>query len=188
MATGTICSPRTIVHILFGMAGDALSRRPGPALPCMAGQAGGCPVAAGQGIAGRPVIERQRLFPAVDVMAGLAGLAEPAKMRILSGVAGYAGCRNAAKMRTLPVAADTGCTGMSPQKWIVGQLVIEAGMRKTHEWKGATVMVAVADLAGLRPRIRLSMEATAAPNVCTNAGMACQTFSVLSLTGKGFVA
>lgn len=148
MAAGTICSTRAIVHILLRMAGNALCGRPCPALPGMAGQAGCRPVAAGQCIARRPVIERERP-PAVHIVTGLAVLSEATQMRVFLRVAGCAGCRDSPEMGTIAMTSRTAGLGVAAEQGIVSQLVVEAGAREPHHRKGATVMLAVADLAGL---------------------------------------
>lgn len=115
MAACAVGSARAFVHIVPGMARDALGGGSGPALACMARKAGGRSVSAGQGKAGRSVVEGQGLFPAVNGVAGLAILAEPSKMRVLPGMASCACGRNAAEVFACSVASCTGGASMAAE-------------------------------------------------------------------------
>jgi len=188
MAARAVGSARAFVHIVPGVTRDALGWSSCPALACMAGEASNRPVRAGQGKAGRPVVEGQGLLPAVDRMAGLAILAQPPKMRVLSRVAGGACGRNTAKMAAGPMAPRTGGLGMAAEQRIVGHLVIETCLCKTYQRETPPVMLAVTGLAGLGPGVRLSVESQSAAHIGADSRVACKAFSVLCLAGKGFMA
>lgn len=188
MAARAVGPARAFVHIVPGMARDALGRRARPSLACMACEASNRPVGAGEGKAGRPVVEGQGLLPAVDRVAGLAILSQPSKVRVLPRVAGGACGRYAAEMPTGPMAPRARGPGMAAEQRIICQLVIEACLCKTHQCETSPVMLAVTGLAGLRPGIRLPVESQPAAYIGADSRVAGKALSVLRLAGKGFVA
>lgn len=66
--------------------------------------------------------------------------------------------------------------------------MIEACLCKAHQRVASPVMLAVADLAGLRPGVRFSVESQSATNIGADPGVAGKAFTVLRLAGKRFVA
>lgn len=145
-------------------------------------------MSASQGKAGRPVVEGQGLFPVVDCVAILAVPSQAPEMRILFRVARGTCCRYAAIMPAIQMASGTGCLRMAAEQGVIGQLVIEARSRKAHQREAASMMLAVAGLASLRPRVRFSVKSPTIAHIGTDAGVAGKALSVLRLAGKGFVA
>lgn len=82
-------------------------------------------------------------------MTSLAGLPEATQMRVLLRMAAGTCGRNPSKVAAIPMTARTACLGVAAEQGVVCQLVVEAGPREPHNREIATLMFAVARLAGL---------------------------------------
>jgi len=77
---------------------------------------------------------------------------------------------------------------MAAEQGVIGQLMIEAGSGEPHQGKAASVMIAMAGLAALRPCIRFTVKSESSTNICIDALMAGQALSILRLPRKGLMA